>query len=399
MSPPPDDDRDFPDPDDWAKDPAEREREREAREAAASHGPADDFDFPSDDPFAGDGADADPFDDGDGAEDEPAFLSDYDPDEITLKADDAPRPHREEDDEEYDGSTFALGEATVPPGYGSQSFIPDEMSAADGEEDGDAPPARAAAARKPRPAAKPKPAGEAGGPPKPKIRDWLETRCKREAQMYALGAAVMAPVAGGAVSLTWGLLFWLGPGPWPVRALFATVVVAGLFVLNGRTREPRTTRVMVEPKGRDVEPIALVVPRGAGLTWMMYLTGSRDLPGIVRVMAGLTMFGPRLCALIAELVRRAKALWSMDVDLIAEPVKTLVRAEGKVSFAAFLEAHKNPPPQTLVRRVGRIDGILFLPTSTPPGLTASPAMKEEFSAWRERWRDRRAADGDAKLYD
>ena len=71
VSPPPDDDTDFPDPDDWAKDPAEREREREAREAAASPAPADDpFDIPTDDPFAEDGADADPFDDGDGAEDE-----------------------------------------------------------------------------------------------------------------------------------------------------------------------------------------------------------------------------------------------------------------------------------------------------------------------------------------
>ena len=220
--------------------------------------------------------------------------------------------------------------------------------------------------------------------------------------MYALGAAVLAPVAAGAVLLTWALVylaasFYLGGGTWVLKALLATAVVGLLFFLNGKLLAARTTRVFVEPGDRDIEEVSLDVPRGTGLTWMMYLTGARDLPGVVRFLSGVTMFGPRLCGLVAELVRRARALWGMDFDALAAPVKTLVKAEGKVSFAAFLEAHRSPPPQDLVRRLSRIDGVLFLPTSTPPGVTASPAMKEEFAQWRADWRRRRAGGG--ALYD
>ena len=113
-------------------------------------------------------------------------------------------------------------------------------------------------------------------------------------------------------------------------------------------------------------------------------------------MAAITLFGPRLCELVIQMVRMARKLWTVDVDALAEPLKTLVRAEGKVSFAAFFEKHPDLPPQRLVRRLGRIDGVLFLPTSQPPGLCVSNALKEEFAAWRAKWQERRA---DGRMYD
>ena len=397
-----------------------------------------DFDLPEPDtadPFADEEPDADPF-----------GLGDFDAADEEDAAD-APAPPAEWEDDpaagdpaagdaaagdaaaEGVGETYGLGEATIPPLYGSHSpapgfedeeFTDEDGFAGDGSEEEDgfaedlaaaaAPPAavspgagRAAAGR----AAAEK--ADAGGPAKPKLRDWLEARCRKEAQMYALGAAVLFPMGAAAVGLTWFLFTLLAPGGWLVGGALAAGIVAGLFWLNAATRESPVARVPVDPGGRDVRPITLLVPRGSGLTWLMYLTGSRDQPGVVRFLLGILLFGPRLCALAVQMGRTAKWLWTTDVGPLADPLKTLVRAEGKVSFAAFLEKHAagpggpkdggKLPAQTLIRRLGRIDGVLFLPTSTPPGLCTSNALKEEFAAWRERWRDRRAGAGDDRLYD
>ncbi|MFH5805660.1 hypothetical protein [Alienimonas sp. DA493] len=304
--------------------------------------------------------------------------------------------------------TYSLGEATVPPKWGAGLTPPPEEPpakrppraaapaakpvAADADADvededfGDAPapPARASA-------------GGKGAAAKPKLRDWLAERCRKEAQMYALGAAALAPVGLAAIGLTWLVLYVIAPGSGIVAALFATVVVAALFWVNKQAGDARTIRVQVEPGERDIKPVTIEVPRGSGLTWLMYLTGSRDLPGAVQFLGTITLFGPRLCDLAYQMGRTAQELWTTDVDALADPLKTLVRAEGKVSFAAFFERHAKLSPQGLVRRLGRIDGVLFLPTSRPPGLCVSNAMKDEFAAWRAKWHERRTAG--ERLYD
>ena len=211
--------------------------------------------------------------------------------------------------------------------------------------------------------------------------------------MYGAWAAALVPVAFLALSVTWG--FWylvlsasLGFG-W-FTALLSVAMIGLLFFLNRFVRAETTTGLYVDPAGRDIEPVSLDIPRGAGMTWMMYLSSSRELAGPIRVITGLFLFGPRVCTLIDRLARAAKTLATLDADDLAGPVKTLVRAEGKVAFPAFLEAHPSPPPQALVDRLGLIDGIIFLPTSSPPGLTASNAMKDDFAAWRDRWHARHA---------
>lgn len=299
--------------------------------------------------------------------------------------------------------TYSLGEATVPPKWGggqsaakaaaaadpSELRLPPRTAVAVAEDDSideedDSPSARSSAGR----------------PTKPRLRDWLEARCKREAQMYALGAAVMAPIGLGAVGLTWLVLYFVTSyyGAF-IGPLFATALVAALFWVNRQAGDQRSIRVNVDPADRDIKPVAINVPRGSGLTWMMYLTGSRDLPGILQFVGAITLFGPRLCDLALQMGRTAQKLWTTDVDSLAGPLRTLVRAEGKVSFAAFFERHSRLAPQQLVRRLSRIDGVLFLPNSEPPGLCVSNAMKDEFAAWRAQWQQRRSAATDDRLYD
>ncbi|QDT14304.1 hypothetical protein [Alienimonas californiensis] len=300
--------------------------------------------------------------------------------------------------------TYSLGEATVPPKWGVDlNEAPAERPAKrrprpaapaakpvapvvdDEDEDfGDAPPARTRS-------------GGKAGPAKPKLRDWLEERCKKEAKMYALGAAVLAPVGLAAVGLTWLVLAIIVPADGVIEWLLAAIILAALFWVNKQAGDARTIRVHVEPGDRNIKPVTVDVPRGSGLTWLMYLTGSRDLPGILQFLGTVTLFGPRLCDLAYQMGRTAQELWTIDVDAIADPVKTLVRADGKVSFAAFFEAHNKLSPQGLVDRLGKIDGVLFLPTSQPPGLCVSNAMKDEFAAWRSKWQERRTA-GD-RLFD
>ena len=402
------------------------------KEDPAGRSPGAGFD---DDAFADDAGTEDaenPFDLGDdslgddGAADRPAPLvppeddpedfeePDDDPEDFGEDFEDAAEEEAFPAETEPDaGETYTLGEATVPPKWGGGLNPPPAER--------EPPPARSAPAPavvKQAPAAKravarPAEDGEeeeeedapsrrragVGGPAKPKLRDWLEARCKKEAQMYALGAAVIAPVAFLAVSLTWGLLYVLAPGEGLVAAAFATLIVAALFWVNGKSGDARTLRVHVEPGDREIEPVTIDVPRGSGMTWLMYLTGSRDLPGFVNFIAAITLFGPRLCDLAIQMGRTAKLLWMIDADALAGPLKTLVKAQGKVSFAAFFEAHRAMSPQGLVRRLGRVDGVLFLPTSEPPGLCVSNALKDEFAAWRGRWQRERAGAGDDRLYD
>ena len=388
------------------------------KEEAARRSPGAGFD---DDAFADDAETeeaANPFDLGDdglgddGAADRPAPLvpPEADPEDFG-EPDDDPEDFGEEfgdaaEEEEATfpaetepdaGGTYTLGEATTPPKWGAGLNPPAPAAAkpkpiatavvaeARGDEDEEDAPSRRRAG--------------AGGPAKPKLRDWLEARCKKEAQMYALGAAVIAPVGFLAVSFTWGLLYVLAPGEGLVAAAFATLIVAALFWVNSKSGDARTLRVHVEPGDREIEPVTIDVPRGSGMTWLMYLTGSRDLPGIVNFLAAITLFGPRLCDLAIQMGRTAKLLWTIDADALAGPLKTLVKAQGKVSFAAFFEAHRGMSPQGLVRRLGRVDGVLFLPTSEPPGLCVSNALKDEFAAWRARWQRERAGAGDERLYD
>ncbi len=229
--------------------------------------------------------------------------------------------------------TYTLGETTVPPKWG-----------ADRTPSRPEPPVTRP--RRPKPAATPAApadaedsddddaevaprAGRSAGPAKPKIRDWIEARCKKEAKMYALGAAVLGPVGLAAVGITWGVAWLISPFDGLLAWVFATVVVAALFWLNKQAGDARTIRVHVDPKDREIEPVTLDVPRGSGLTWLMYLTGSRDLPGFVQFIGTVTLFGPRLCDLAVQMGRTAQQLWTIDVDAIANPLKTLVRAGGR----------------------------------------------------------------------
>ena len=362
-----------------------------------------------------------------GAADDPVPPADDWP-EITLREDDdPPAAAADGEDEFYDGSTFGLAPAvhrppteptrpqtsdpTLPgpadspePPARADAVPKDEPPApdADGDvPDGDQPdespgpvPPRRSPKKKAPVAAEPAPRDAPG---RPKLRDWLEARCRKEAKMYALAVAALGPVAFAATLLTWIVLKAAVPGSGWADGLLAAALTAGLFYLERVTRESRRLTLRVEPEDRDIEPVTLKIPRGAGLTWLMYLAGSRDHPGFVRFVLGVLLFGPRLCELVFKMARTARRLWAYDADLMADPVKTLVRAEGKVSFAAFLEAHRKPTPQGLIDRLALIDGVLFLPTSNPPGLCTSGAMKDEFAAWRERWREERRAD--TPLYD
>ena len=338
--------------------------------------------------------------------------------ELTLRDEPNDPPVRRDEEEPYDGSIYGLGPATeLPdlhppppprrpepkpaapqPAAASKPAPPpavpgveDEAAGVEEDEPALPPPARRTAAKRP---AAPE---AAGGAAKPKLRDWLAARCKREAQMYALGVAALAPVAAGATGLTWFVLLLALPGGGWVTGLLAAVLVGLLFWVERVVRESRSVRLRIDPEDRDIPPVSLKLPRGAGLTWLMYLAGSRDQPGVVRFIFGILLFGPRLCELVFKMGRTAKRLWQYDADAMAEPLKTLVKAEGKVSFGAFLEAHRSPPPQTMMDRLALVDGVLFLPTSNPPGLCTSGAMKDEFAAWRETWKEERASD--APLYD
>ena len=318
-----------------------------------------------------------------------------DPPEITLREDDPPAADDGEE-EFYDGSTFGLGPVTELPDLHPPAPLPPRAAKGDA-----AKPPRMKKAAKPAPADDsdanvPAGGGPSAPPTKPRLRDWLEQRCRKEAKMYTLAAALLAPVALAATGLTWLVLKVALPGDGWVAGLLAAAVTGGLFWLERVTREDRSVTLRVEPEDRDVEPVALELPRGTGLTWLMYLAGSRDHPGFVRFVLGVGLFGPRLCELVFKMGRTAKLLWGFDVDALAGPVKTLVKAEGKVAFGAFLEAHRRPAPQALVDRLALIDGVLFLPTSNPPGLCTSGAMKDEFAAWRENWREQRR---DGRLYD
>ena len=344
-------------------------------------------------PPAEDAPDLDPF-----AAD--AAAADGDESEITLRDDDDPPPQVDEADEPYDGTTFGLGPVTKTPDRVSSSPLSEPTLPRD---NAPPPPRRRASAdaavlppRRRKPAERPKSTGTAddddGRPGKPRLRDWLEARCRKEAKMYGLALLAVGPVAAVATLLTWIVLKAAIPGEGWLDGLLAAAAVGGLFWVERVTREGRKIRLRVEPEDRDIQPVSLDLPRGAGLTWLMYLAGSRDRSGFVRFVLGVMLFGPRLCELVFKMARTAKRLWNYDADLMAEPVKTLVKAEGKVSFAAFLEAHKRPAPQELVDRLALIDGVLFLPTSNPPGLCTSGALKDEFAAWRENWREERRAE-------
>ena len=356
--------------------------------------PREPSDVPSDE-----ASDLDPF-----AADAAAAGDDW-PD-ITLRDDDDPPPQVDEADEPYDGTTFGLGPITKTPDRMTASPLSEPTLPRDdpplpprrraaGDRDEDPPPRR----QKPAERSESDEDGDdsPGRPGKPRLRDWLEARCRKEAKMYGLALLAVGPVAVGATLLTWFILAAAMPGEGWVAGLLAAAAVGGLFWVERVTREGRKVRLRVESDDRDVEPVALNLPRGAGLTWLMYLAGSRDRSGFVRFVLGVLLFGPRLCEIVFKMGRTAKRLWNYDVDLMADPVKTLVKAEGKVSFAAFLEAHKRPAPQELVDRLALIDGVLFLPTSNPPGLCTSGALKDEFAAWRENWREERRAE--TPLYD
>ena len=370
------------------------------------------------------------------AEQEDAGLDDW-PD-LTLREEPDEPPPADDAEEFYDGSTYGLGPASElpdldpppPPRVTAPSKSKGEKNEPEPEtapEEPPGPPA-APAPRKPPGPAPPPAAGpvtdvpEPALPPrvsasdeladdrprargsldgggrsaKPKLRDWLEARCRKEGLMYAMGTAVIGSVAAAVTWFTWFILYKAAYGEGWVAVLVSVAELAGLFFLERVTREPRETRLRVEPDDRDLEPVSLDLPRGTGMTWMMYLAGSRDLPGILRFIAGVVLFGPRLCELVWQMGRTAASLWTYDADAMAAPMKTLVRAEGKVSFGAFLEAHRSPPPQEMMDRLALIDGVLFLPNSNPPGLCTSNALKDEFAAWRERWQEERTA---GPLYD
>ncbi|MEM9701123.1 MAG: hypothetical protein AAF907_01615 [Planctomycetota bacterium] len=186
-------------------------------------------------------------------------------------------PVRETIEPANDSGTYALGAATVPPKWGgglaasAEVALPEPL---DASEEPAEPTADRAAEDESSPSR----------PPKPKLRDWLEARCRKEAKMYALGTAALAPAGGLAVIVTWGVAWLASPLDGSPAWLFATAVVAVLFWLSTKAGDGRTIRVNVDPGDRDLPPVSLDVPRGAGLTWLMYLAGSRDLPGVLRIV-------------------------------------------------------------------------------------------------------------------
>ena len=217
--------------------------------------------------------------------------------------------------------------------------------------------------------------------------------------IYNGAIVLLGPFVLGAVLLTWWVLLllanvWFDGGVFTL--LLATAALVGLFWVNRLTRGDARTAVRVDtPEG----PRKLAIPTLAGMTWLHDLTGRQEGPLVLRTAAGLVLFAPRLCEMLWTMGVTARRLWTLDLDRAAPAVGAVLRADGKALFRELIEAFPDRDPQKVVDDLALIDGILFLPRATPPGVTASVAMQREFAEWRENWKADRAAEQSADLYD
>ena len=188
-------------------------------------------------------------------------------------------------------------------------------------------------------------------PRKPRVRDWLEERCRREAMIYSGAIVLLGPLVLAAVLFTWWLLLvivrpWVDGTP---AFLLATALLVGLFWLNRLTRGEARTAVRVDaPDG----PRKLAIPALAGMTWLHDLTGRQEGPLALRTAAGLVLMAPRLCEMLWTMGTTSRRLWTLDADRVAPVIGTVLRADGKALFRTLLDRYPRPRPAGPDRRPG-----------------------------------------------
>ena len=227
------------------------------------------------------------------------------------------------------------------------------------------------------------------------IADWLATRTRRDAIIYAGATGLLAVCGVFALAATyiftylviWGLACGFVP-----RALLhplALVIVISLFFLQRRVDGDDVEPVKVDAGTRG--ELTLRLSRLTGSSWLMYLDKpGGDLNPLIRVVTNLLFLAPRLFRVSWRMWKLTQRLRSMDTSTVAAALDTLMQAGGRIAIGEVVQDFPHHDPQQLIENMTTVDGVILL-VSDPPGLTLSPAFVEDFDAWKAEVRRKRRA--------
>ncbi len=227
------------------------------------------------------------------------------------------------------------------------------------------------------------------------VTDWLADRTRRDATIYAGGAAILMLGAVLATFGTYGIasavllgLNAMTCGVWRSLVLVLAIgVVAGLYVLqrkvDGDDREP--VRVDAGSRGK----VTLKLSRLSGSSWMLYLDNpSVDFHPIARIGLNLLLLAPRLASLSMRMWQLSRRMQAMDLAAVGAGLDVLMQTGRAVAIGDLIQEFPNADPQSLVGDLLINDGIILL-TGDPPSLTVTPAIDEEYQAWKKEVRRKR----------
>lgn len=230
------------------------------------------------------------------------------------------------------------------------------------------------------------------------IADWLATRARRDAIIYAGATGLLAVCGVFALAATYLFAYLVLRGlafatcdviPRFLLYLAALAVLVSLFVLQRRFDGDDVEPVNVDAGTRG--ELTLRLSRLTGSSWLMYL----DKPGgelnpVIRMVTNLLFLAPRLFRVSWRMWTVTQRLRSMDVATVAAALDTLMQAGGRIAIGEVVQDFPHHDPQRLIENMTTVDGVILL-ASDPPGLTLSPAFVEDFDAWKAEVRRKRRA--------
>jgi hypothetical protein len=227
------------------------------------------------------------------------------------------------------------------------------------------------------------------------IADWLATRSRRDAIIYAGATGLLALCGVFALAATyiftylvlWGLV--CGFVPRVLLHPLSLAVVVSLFFLQRRFDGSDFEPVHVDAGTRG--ELTLRLSRLTGSSWLMYLDKpGGDLNPLLRMVTNLLFLGPRLFRVSWRMWTVTRRLRAMDTSTIAAALDALMQAGGRIAIGEVVQDFPHHDPQQLIENLTTVDGVILL-ASDPPGLTLSPAFVEDFDAWKAEVRRKRRA--------
>lgn len=129
--------------------------------------------------------------------------------------------------------------------------------------------------------------------------------------------------------------------------------------------------------------VSLSLAHVTGYSFLSLAAGPKTALSFVKLLLAILGIGPAMLLEAYRQAIRSFRLLRLDVDMCAPIMVTLFDADAKVSFVDLFRKHPAADPESIVRDLQTIDGVLFR-TSAPPGLSLAAHLRDEIIAARSR---------------